>query len=283
MNPATHANEYAVFVSSSDSYSDLWELFFSLFKKYWPGYSGTIYLNTEEKEYQCEGLNVVSTQVGRHRHFGETFHAGLDRVRETNVLLMMIDYVFMGPVSEEKMARCFRSFVTMDLAAVCLFSQGYPNVRETECPGLLRVVPYTAHLFSFQIAFWKKAVLKDMVAEYESPWTAEFYGTLRANVLKLPIGVVSRELMPIPYLPEGALREGKWVQPMIDFLVSIGVSVEFEKRGRFVHEGHVPLTRRVWRRALWFRGSARSLVDVVAMAHKACAMLALPSVFFKRR
>jgi hypothetical protein len=277
------SREYAVFVSSSDAYSDLWDLFFSLFKKYWPGFSGTIYLNTEEKDYRCEGLNIVATRVGRHRHFGETFHAGLDRVQESDVLLMMIDYLFMGPVSEEKLARCFRVFKDEDWAALCLYRQGYPNVRETGTSGVLRVFPYTAHLFSFQTAFWKKAVLREMVADHESPWTAEYYGTLRANVLKLPAGVVTRDMMPIPYLPEGALREGKWVQPMIEFLNGIGAAVDYAKRGRFVHEGRVSLGRRIWRRALWFRGSARSLANVVSMAGRAHAVASLPSVFFKRR
>jgi hypothetical protein len=33
---------------------------FALFKKYWPEYNGTIYLNTETKQFTHEGLNIVS-------------------------------------------------------------------------------------------------------------------------------------------------------------------------------------------------------------------------------
>ena len=41
--------DLAVFVSSSDNYSDIWDLFFDLFYKYWPEYKGKIYLQTQKK------------------------------------------------------------------------------------------------------------------------------------------------------------------------------------------------------------------------------------------
>ena len=71
-------SSFSIFVSSSDNYSDIWDVFFDMFKKMWPEYNGQIYLQTQEKEYQHEGLNIICTKVGKLKGFGETLRAGLD-------------------------------------------------------------------------------------------------------------------------------------------------------------------------------------------------------------
>ena len=92
-------NRCTVFVSSSDAYADLWPAFFAIFKREWPTFSGCIYLNTEQKTFMYDGLDIICTEVGRQRHFGETLRAGLDCVKESNtILFFMIDYLFEGSI-----------------------------------------------------------------------------------------------------------------------------------------------------------------------------------------
>lgn len=43
-------SSFSIFVSSSDNYSDIWDVFFDMFKKMWPEYNGQIYLQTQEKD-----------------------------------------------------------------------------------------------------------------------------------------------------------------------------------------------------------------------------------------
>ena len=73
-------NEIAVFVSSSDAYSDIWPAFFALLKREWPEYRGTIYLNTETLEYAHDGLNIVCTKQGNQHRFGAFFLHGVECV-----------------------------------------------------------------------------------------------------------------------------------------------------------------------------------------------------------
>ena len=54
----THSN-FSILVNTTDSFSDCWNPFFKLFKKYWPNYGGKIYLNTEIKDFKYEGLNII--------------------------------------------------------------------------------------------------------------------------------------------------------------------------------------------------------------------------------
>ena len=111
-------NKYIIFISSSDSYADLWPVFFDLFVKNWPEFKGEIYLNTEEKKYSHPDLNIICTQVGRQNSFGQTFRKGLDMIPSENVLLIMIDYIFMGKVNADKIDLYFDFFKTKSILAL---------------------------------------------------------------------------------------------------------------------------------------------------------------------
>lgn len=226
---------FTVFVSSADSYSDLWPIFFDLFKKYWPEYEGEIFLNTEEKTYSHPGLNIICTQVGMQQSFGTTFRKGLNKIPTDNILLMMIDYIFMGKVNSSKIEEYFDFFIKKDLDTLCLTKQGYPNVQQTDNLELVKVnAPAPYIMFSYQIAFWKKTILCQMALPHENPWSSEWFGTKRAEKMKLKMASISDEKHnPIPYNLAGCLHKGKWLDDAIAHLKSINYFVDFNIRGYF--------------------------------------------------
>jgi hypothetical protein len=224
-------NNYTIFISSSDAYADLWPIFFDLFKKYWPEYDGIIYLNTEKKAFFYEGFNIVCTQVGKNS-FGNTFRSGLQKVESPYLLLIMIDYFFMGKINHEALGKYFFYFRQQNLDTLCLMPSQYSNIEKLEFEDVYRVIPPSKDMFSYQAAFWKKSVLFEMALPHETPWLSEWYGTARANQMKLKLAYLATE-KPIPYLMEGALHKGKWVTPMVSFLKEIVYDVDFSKRGLF--------------------------------------------------
>ena len=120
-------SSFSIFVSSSDSYSDIWDVFFDMFQKFWPEYCGNIYLQTESLDYHHDGLNILCTKVGKHTAFGATLRAGLDKVPNENVLFIMIDYIFMGKVNHGKVIELYKYFVRNNLASLCLKHQNLPS------------------------------------------------------------------------------------------------------------------------------------------------------------
>ncbi len=221
-----------VFVSSADVYSDLWFLFFDLFKKNWPEYTGDIYLNTEEKQFRYEGLNIKCTNVGKRGCFGKTFRAGLEQIESSCVLLIMVDYLFMGKVNDQRLQDCFRCFQKNDLDSLCLFPVDYTRSTYLD-NGINIVIPPSKDMFSLQSAFWKKQILREMVLPHENPWLAEWYGTRRANVEKIKLGYTTND-KPIPYFARGALHSARWNEPIVPFLKKSGYEVDFSKRGIFI-------------------------------------------------
>lgn len=224
-----------IFISSADTYADLWPVFFDLFKRYWPEFNGEIYLNTEEKTFTHPGLNIISTRVGKQKSFGMAFQRGLDQISVDHIMLIMIDYIFMGKVNNDKIEEYFDFFIQKDLDSLCLVDQGFPNIKESGHPELKLVYPPAPRImFSYQIAFWKKSMLYQMALPHENPWTSEWYGTLRAEKMSIKLAsVYCKAYNPIPYDLAGCLHKGKWLNNAVDFLNSVNYPLNFSSRGYF--------------------------------------------------
>jgi hypothetical protein len=226
---------YSIFVSSSDAYSDLWPIFFDLFHKYWPQFEGLVYLNTENKTYQHPHLKVICTNVGQQNSFGRTFRKGLDKVKTDDILLLMIDFIFMGAVNTNKMEEYFKYFKNHNLDSICLHYQNYRALEKTNSIDILNVIPPSKDMFSYQTAFWKKSSLYEMALPHENPWTSEWYGTKRANKMKLKLACLSKDTqIPINYDLAGCLHKGQWLENAKEHLDSINYKVDYSKRGYYV-------------------------------------------------
>ena len=227
--------KYTIFVSSADSYHDIWPVFFDLFKKHWPEYDGIIYLNTEEKVYHHEGLNIHCTQVGKLGSFGKVFRAGLDQIDSDHLLLIMIDYLFMGKVNDKNVCHFYNCFIALGWDSLYLTHSNYRELTATSFENIVKVCPPSPHIFGYQIAFWKKEMLYKMALPHENPWTSEWYGSSRANKMKIQSGCLSENAeAPILYDPHGCLDKGKWLYSAIEYLQKNDYVIDFKKRG--IHE-----------------------------------------------
>jgi hypothetical protein len=257
--------KYTLFISSSDAYSDIWPVFFDLFKKYWPEHVGEIVLNTETLSYSCPDLNIRCTKVGKLGSFGKVLRAGLDSVTSENVLLVMIDYIFMGKVNHQKVEEYYQYFCKNNLDSLCLEYQGYPNVTSANHPDLVNVIPPAPHLmFSYQIAFWTKAMLREMALPHENPWMSEWYGSQRAEKMMIKLVCPKNGIQyPIPYDLRGCLHQGKWLDNAVEFLHSIDYTVDFHKRGFYV-DGYNTFKFRVrLKLKIWSTGLKGSYLDLL--------------------
>mgnify|MGYP007101838325 CR=1 FL=1 len=260
-------NTFSVFVSSSDSYSDLWDVFFDMFQRFWPEYKGKIYLQTEEKEYQHEGLNIICTKVGKRKCFGETFRAGLDSIEENNILLFMIDYLIMGKVDAEKIDEFYEHFICQQLDSLCLYPQCFPHYHSSSHHELLVAeAPAGKIMFGYQIAFWKKNVLYEMALPHENPWMSEWYGSMRAEKMGIILEFIrQKSAMPIPYDVRGCLHQGKWLENAVHFLKAQDYDIDFNKRGFYNDDqGYRSLKYRFhikW--VIWNTGLKGSYIDLL--------------------
>lgn len=230
--------DFAVFVSSSDNYSDIWDLFFDLFYKYWPEYQGKIYLQTQEKDYKHPNLNITCTKVGKLKYFGMTLRAGLDKIPEENILFIMIDYIFMDKVDNQRIMKYYNFFKSHDVDSLRLVEEGFKHYNNTDDPDIKQCLPPAPNrFFSYQIAFWRKKMLKEMALPHENPWSSEWYGDKRAHIIPLKLYSIQEGIIkPIQYDSRGCLHRGKWLNNAVNFLQSIHYPIDFSKRGIYTNE-----------------------------------------------
>lgn len=226
-----------VFVSSADSYSDLWDVFFDLFQKYWPEYDGEIVLNTQEKDYYHEGLNIKCTKVGKLKGFGATYRAGLDTIKTDNVLIFLIDFIFMDKVNNAKINEYYKYFVNHELDTLYLCNLPFTNyIVSNNADLLIPKRPYPESiLFGYQIGFWKKSTLYQMMLPHEDPWMSEWYGSKRAEVINISVAYLSdRKLKPIVYNAAGCIHQGLWLDDAVKFLnTNYDKNIDFSARGYY--------------------------------------------------
>lgn len=230
-------NNLTVFVSSADSYSDLWDVFFDLFAKNWPDYDGEIVLNTQTKTYTHPRLNIRCTNVGNLIGFGRTFRAGLDQVKTDNVLFVLIDHIFMGKVNNKLIERYYRFFLDNNLDSLCLKRLPFTHYDNTSDQRIhIAKPPYPISvLFSYQVALWKKSVLYEMALPHEDPWMSEWYGSKRAEKMKLRVGFIEKdENQPIFCDGAGCIHQGYWLDNAIEYLnENYDKPIDYNKRGLY--------------------------------------------------
>lgn len=233
-------NTIPIFVSSADSYADIWPAFFALLKREWPEYKGTIYLNTETLDYTHEGLNIVCTKLGKQKRFGESFRRGIDCVPCERFLLLMIDYFIEGKVNVLALQQMYDAFVEDDADTFTLITQpfGFKPIESRPRYSYIDIKEGWKIMFSFQAGFWKKSSLKKIVVPWEDPWRAEWLGSRRAAAEGMKFYLIpDRNIMPIKYDEAGVLHGGgKWLKSAISRIDLTGIPLDLKKSKRAVYE-----------------------------------------------
>ena len=96
------SKEFSILINTTDSFSDCWGPFFHLFCEYWPNYDGKIYLNTENKTFSYQNLNIISVQNGlKNGTWSECLEHAVNKIDEEYFIYLQEDYFFNNLVNHE--------------------------------------------------------------------------------------------------------------------------------------------------------------------------------------
>ena len=186
-------SEYALFINTCDKFEDCWDPFFKLFAVYWPNFNGTIYLNTEYKNYKYNGLNIISLKVCEKNNIPKTQRAtwsqclqwAMKLIEEDIVLYMQEDY-FIKDVVKNELVEKYVNLIKNNSKINCihLTDQAVKSKGQSNFSNLDIVELNQRYRVSCQAALWRKAELLDLVREYEDAWEFEEFGSMRSALLK---------------------------------------------------------------------------------------------------
>jgi hypothetical protein len=240
-SPASHPTALTVLVNSTDSYSDCWSPFFTLFGRYWPDCPYPILLNTERKGFEWPDLDVRATQVAIRRGserptWSECLEAALEMC-ETDVLLyLQEDYFLEARVRSDVLERLAPGIADGASDCVQLHAASSPGPwvkSEGDVWALAGNAPYRV---SLQAALWRKSALERLLRRHETPWQLEIWGSRRARASRYRICSVNHDRYQgsdaiIPYTPTGVVR-GRWDREIVEPLFEAeNLEVDFAPRG----------------------------------------------------
>jgi hypothetical protein len=240
-------SRYSILINTTDSFEDCWFPFFTLFKKFWPEYCGKIYLNTETKVYEHEGLNIISIQnnIGTPHKivtWSECLLRALDVIDGEIILYMQEDY-FLKDFVKNDVFENFVKLISFKTTIDCIHitdsggNLGLPSIFHDKLNHLISPQRY---LTNCQAALWKKSTLHSLIRPYENAWQFEEFGSMRAEKSKPIFLGVNRSFVKhqeyeiIPYIFTGII-EGRWYEPVVELFKIHQIQVDFSVRG-FVNQ-----------------------------------------------
>jgi hypothetical protein len=236
-------NNFAVLINTTDSFEDCWVPFFTLFKKFWPEYSGKIYLNTETKIFDFPGLDIVSIQNNKDTPdiritWSECLIRALNSIDSDVILYMQEDYFLKDNVKNdlvEKYVQMMRE--NLEVHCIHLTDQAViPEQKSDDFEGLYSVRSKQRYQVSCQTALWRKEVLKGYLRPYESAWEFEEFGSKRAAITADLFYVVDNQWVKlnqfeiIPYVFTGIIQ-GRWFEEVVPLFAQHDIQVDYTKRG----------------------------------------------------
>jgi len=233
-----HSN-FSIIVNTTDSFEDCWLPFFKLFKKYWPEYSGRIYLNTETKEFKYEGLNIISVKSGLiNQPWSECLQYAINQIEGEYFIYMQEDYFLNNKVNHKSITELYELFENNKFDCLHLTDQCTkgPFDISTVNKNLWEIKKGADYRVSTQAAFWRKGSILEIIRPWESGWDFEKFGTIRSCKSTNKIMCVNQNAYQkdinelIPYVFTGIIK-GKWKQEVVPLFKENQIEIVYKNRG----------------------------------------------------
>ena len=162
-------------VVSCDSYSDVWNTFFSFFFHYWNDCPLDIYLLSNEKSYDQSRVNTI--KVGRDISWSDNLLSGIDQLKKDYVLLLFDDLLLNKKVSTVYFNQLSKWINNHDPNYLRLCISHKPKYFDDLVGCIPNKTPYKT---STMPCIWKRSTLKKILNKSESAWDFEIKGSKRA-------------------------------------------------------------------------------------------------------
>lgn len=237
--------KYSILINTCDKFDDCWSPFFKLFSIYWSDCTAQLYLNTEYKQYNYEGLKISSIQgcmthnipKNERATWSECLLWALESIDSDIILYMQEDYFLTDNVKNE----IVENYVSLmndnpDIHCIQLTHPSVKPLNRSKYTNLYTVDKQHWSVVSCQASLWRKDILKQYIRTYESAWNFEWWGSKRAAILDHNFyivdnkWVVNGQFAIIPYIFTGIIG-GKWFKPVVELFNNHDIVVDYDKRG----------------------------------------------------
>lgn len=223
-------NKLAIYINSFDGYSDIWPYFFSIFDKYWSDCEFSMYLSSNELEYDYKNLRTI--KVGKEVNWLHRTIESVSQIKEEYLLFMLEDYFISKQINNDNFLEIIEHMKNFDILYYQLSSTDGIDKNKK----YVKIKGNREYPISLQLAIWKKdkflEVLKEIqsTTEFGSPWDFErFFYKKYINTPNDYIDGVEYDTRDLMGYKNGVLQ-GKWIRKTIHFYEKQGFEFKLSHR-----------------------------------------------------
>ena len=198
---------------SCDAYSDMWQNFFFLLKKYWPEFDGEIILNTESQTFQYDGYSISEPLCcAKDTSWSERLSRSLDRAKNPYVLIMLEDFYLKAPVDHESFCSTLAYMQAHpDVAAITYLREFGAYKPVPSLPGFFLRRQFSRYKITAHITLYRRDYLRKLLRKTESAWEFEQSGTVRSWFMRGKfLGPETSDHPVFPYDAGSLILRGKY-------------------------------------------------------------------------
>lgn len=214
----------AVLVISCDKYSDMWSPFFRLFRLRWPDCPYPVFLGTNYKTFEFEG--VISIQVGEDRTWAENLHRMLDAIDATRIIMFLEDFLMIREVNTDVVRNMLDLAERNSVGCLRLHPHPRPTKRLHGFEGIGEIQRGDDWRVSTQTAIWDVKLLRSLAWPGLSAWEFETIGSLVSDTMPDKFWSVYE---PVVDYRNGVVL-GRWVPEGLEVCRQAGMEVDLQRR-----------------------------------------------------
>lgn len=216
-----------VIVASCDAYSDLWEPFSRLFKRYWPNCPYDVVLVTESSVSEPE--RYVSDRIvscGKGVGWGDRLVMALQQLQTPYVILLCDDYFLCDQVDTSKIEKIvgWAEKYHSGYFLMVRTAETRPAFSETE--GLFELKKGRGYCVGTQAGVWDVRFLEYLAFGCNSIWEFERLGSFKCVGWDQPILGTLKMVFPF----EDVVHKGRWEVHGVRLCDRNDIDIDYSRR-----------------------------------------------------
>lgn len=237
--------DLTVLVNSCDKYEDAWDPFFKLLKINWPYCEKCkILLNTEEKEYTCDFMEVSTVCGGKNATWSQRLKTALSNTDTEIVLFFLEDFFLQSKVNQEMFEEAYYliknnkdiGYIGLKYSPERIFADSsyVPEERFFSRDTLA-----TSYRITAMPVLWRKDWLIELLNESEDAWEFERNASIRSKNYPYEVLEINNinGICPPVFVFEDKIKygygitHGQWLPKNKELFEKYGIEVNFDNLG----------------------------------------------------